>query len=126
LLHSELKPKAGIETDPRHIYQQAEVDQRPRSLVRAVPPIPRDVRGSASTLRVNLIMLIGMNGQPENVRIAETSGNSAFDAIVAKTVLNEWRFSPAVRRGKKVRVLVEQAFRINFTGGGSPMEARTR
>lgn len=121
LLHTDLKPKANIEADVRHVFQSAEVDQRPRALVRTVPPIPPDVRGSASTLRVGLILLIGADGKAESARVAESSGNPRFDAIVARTVQNEWMFSPAIRRGKKVRVLAQQPFRINFNGSGSPL-----
>jgi outer membrane biosynthesis protein TonB len=119
-LHAELKPKVDVTVDVRHIYQDTEVDQRPRALVRAVPPIPPEVRGNASVLRVGLLVLIGLNGKIESVRVLETSGNPQFDAIVAATVRDEWLFSPAIRRGKKVRVLAQQGFRVNFTGGTSP------
>jgi hypothetical protein len=120
VLYTELKPKADIEVDIRHVYQDTEVDQRPRALVRTVPPIPAEVSGRASTLRVGLLLLIGQDGRPESARVVETSGNPRFDAIVAGTVQDEWLFSPAIRRGKKVRVLAQQAFRITFTSGGSP------
>lgn len=120
LLHAELKPKAGVALDPGHVYQTAEVDQKPRALVRTVPPIPPGVRGEASTLRVGLLLLIGVDGRAESARVVESSGNPKFDAIVAATVRDEWRFSPAIRRGKKVRVLAEQGFRVNFTGASSP------
>lgn len=120
VLHAEFKPKVSVEVDVRHIYQDTEVDQRPRALVRTVPPIPPDVSGNASTLRVVLLLLIGRDGKPESARVAESSGNPRFDAIVANTVKEEWVFSPGIRRGKKVRVMAQQAFRINFSGGSSP------
>jgi hypothetical protein len=120
-LHSEFKPKVSIETDLRHVYQDSEVDQRPHELVRTVPLITADVRGDAPTLRVGLLLLIGLDGKPESARVVQSSGNPRFDAIVATTVRDEWLFSPALRRGKKVRVLAQQAFRINFTSGGSPL-----
>ena len=119
-LHTELKPRMEVEFDARHVYQDTEVDQKPRALVRTVPPIPPDVQGNAPTLRVGLLLLIGQNGRPESARVLESSGNPRFDAIVCNTVRDEWLFSPAIRRGKKVRVMAQQAFRINFTGGTSP------
>jgi TonB family protein len=120
LLHAELKPKVNVEVDRRHIYQDTEVDQKPRAMVRTVPPIPREVSGDAPTLRVMLLVLIGQDGKPESVRVAESSGNPKFDAIVARTVQEEWLFSPGIRRGKKVRVMAQQAFRVNFSGASSP------
>ncbi len=121
-LHSELKPKAGLEVDLRHVYQSTEVDQKPHAIVRTVPIIPSEVSGSASTLRVGLLLLLDVNGHPESVRVAESSGNPRFDTIVANTVKDEWMFSAATRRGRKVRVLAQQSFRINFSSGGSPFE----
>ncbi|HEX2851966.1 MAG TPA: energy transducer TonB [Opitutaceae bacterium] len=120
VLHAELKPKAGVEFDAGHVYQSAEVDQKPRALVRSVPPIPREVRGDAAVLRVGLLLVIGLNGRVESARVMESSGNAKFDTIVAATVRDEWLFSPAMRRGKKVRVLAQQGFRVSFTGGSSP------
>ena len=120
VLQTELKPRMELEADNRHIYQDTEVDQKPRAVVRTVPPIPPDVRGDAPTLRVGLVLLIGQNGKPESVRVMESSGNPRFDALVANTMRDEWLFSPAIRRGRKVRVMAQQAFRINFTNGASP------
>jgi TonB family protein len=91
-------------------------------LVRTVPPIPDDVRGGAATLRVKLLLLVSRDGKAESARVLESSGNPAFDAIVARTMQNEWMFSPAIRRGKKVRVLAQQAFRVTFSGGTSPFD----
>jgi len=122
VLHAEFKPKADIEIDPRHVFQNTEVDQRPRALVRTVPTIPEDVRAGAPTLRVKLLLLVGRDGKAESARVLESSGNPGFDAIVARTVQNEWMFSPALRRGQKVRVLAEQAFRVTFSGGRSPFD----
>lgn len=119
-LHAELKPKAGLEVDVHHVYQSAEVDQKPHAIVRTAPIIPSDVSGSAASLRVGLLLLIDVNGKPESVRVVETSGNAQFDALVASTVQREWLFSPGIRRGQKVRVLAQQAFRINFGGSSSP------
>ena len=66
------------------------------------------------------LLLIDVRGRVESARVLQSSGNARFDEIVARTVKDEWLFSPGVRRGKKVRVLAEQGFRITFPGGGSP------
>ncbi len=123
-LPAELKPKLDTSFDVRHVYQESEVDQKPHSLVRTVPPIPPEVRGAAPTLRVEVLLLIGVDGRAENVRVVGSSGNARFDAIVADTVRDEWVFSPGLRRGKKVRVLAHQAVRVNFNGSGSPFDVK--
>jgi len=120
LLQTEFKPKAAVEVDLRHVYQETEVDQKPRALVRTTPLIPAEVQGHAAMLRVVLVLLIGLDGKAESARVMQGSGNPRFDAIVARTVESEWLFSPAVRHGRKVRVLAQQAFRVTFTSGGSP------
>jgi len=120
LAHTDLKPRATADLELSRIYQESEVDQKPRGIVRVAPNLPSSVIGNASTLRVVLLLLIDPKGRVESVRVVESSGKPRVDAIVARTVKEEWLFSPAVRRGKKVRVLAEQAFRINIGGGGSP------
>ena len=119
-LYTELRPRVDFEVDARHVYQETEVDQQPQALVRTVPPVPPDVAGRAPTLRVRLLLLIGQNGKVESARVVESSGNPRFDEIVSHTVVNEWLFSPAIRRGKKVRVMAQQAFRLTFSNGTSP------
>lgn len=121
-LHTELKPKMDLEMDVRHVYQDTEVDQPPRAVVRVAPPIPRHVRGSATTLRVVLILLIDQKGKAQSSRVLQSSGNKEFDEIVARNVKEEWLFSPAIRQGKKVRCMAQQAFRVNFSSA-SPFEA---
>ncbi len=116
---TEFKPKSNIEVDTNHIYQETEIDQRPHSIVRTAPHIPAEVSGNASAMRVLLLLLIDQRGKVESARIVQTSGNPQFDEIVSENVKNQWLFSPGMRRGKKVRVLAQQAFRIVFKNGDS-------
>ncbi|HUG09423.1 MAG TPA: TonB family protein [Opitutaceae bacterium] len=122
IVHADLKPRADAEFSVRHVFQVSEVDQRPRSIVRTSPVIPAGVRGNAATLRVGLLLLIDQNGKVESARVTESSGNPQFDSIVADTVIHEWLFTPALRRGKKVRVLAQQPFRVTWSGNKSPFE----
>jgi len=120
LPHTDLKPRAMVEPEVNRIYQESEVDQKPRGIVRVAPPLPASLVGNASYLRVVLLLLIDTKGRVESVRVVQSSGKARVDDIVAQTVKEEWLFSPAVRRGRKVRVMAQQAFRINISGGGSP------
>lgn len=122
-LQAEFKPKMDIEFDARHVFQETEVDQVPRAIVRTAPAISSNVRQNAETLRAVLLLQIDQKGRVESARVVKTSGNPEFDKIIAQTVREEWLFSPAIRRSKNVRCLAQQAFRVNFTSG-SPFEAR--
>ena len=119
-LHNELRPATEVDLDVRRVYQESEVDQRPRAIIRTAPVISAEIQGGAAALRVGLLLLINEKGKVVDARVLQSSGKPAFDDIVARCVKNEWLFSPAVRRGKKVRVLAEQGFRVNFGNGGSP------
>ncbi len=122
-LHTEMKPRVDIEFEAQHVFQTAEVDQAPRAVVREVPAVPRELFPESRTLRVVLLLVIDQQGRAISARVAETSGQPTFDSIVAQTVIDAWEFSPAIRRGKKVKCLAQQAFRINL-GARSRFEAR--
>jgi TonB family protein len=88
----------------------------PRVLNRVTPKISPSVRGAAIMLRTSLIFVVEPTGEIKNVRIASTSGNAEFDAIILRNI-TDWSFSPAVRKGVKVRCLLQQAVIIKWTGG---------
>lgn len=111
-LHSDLKPRIDVEIDPRHVFQTTEVDQPPRAVVREAPAIPRKLFGDARVLRVVLLLLIDQNGRAISTRVLESSGNPQVDALAMQSVADDWQFSPAIRRGKKVRCLAQQGFRF--------------
>lgn len=116
-LHPDLRPRAEIDVDIQHVYQVSEVDQPPRATYRTVPVIPVECFGKSKKLRVAVLLVISADGLASNVRIAESSGNPQFDTLVAKTIIEEWQFSPAVRRGKRVKCLVQQPFSVMLPGG---------
>lgn len=115
-LHSELKPKLDVGEARDRIYQRSEVDQAPRVLNRVNPHVPPVVRDNAPVLRTTLLFTVEPNGDLGNIRIAASSGNPAFDQIIVETI-REWSFSPAIRRGRKVRCLLEQMITVKWTGG---------
>lgn len=115
-LYTDLKPKMDITAMGDHIYQMAEVDQVPRVLNQVIPRIPPSVRRGADMLRTSLLFVVDANGEIKNVRVVSSSGNPDFDAIILSNI-KEWTFSPAVRKGKKVRCLLQQAVIIKWTGG---------
>jgi outer membrane biosynthesis protein TonB len=120
---ADLKPRAEVEMDARHVYQQSEVDERPRAVVRAAPPVGNFLR-QAPSLSVDLLLLIGVDGHAESIRVIRSSGQPEFDALVGLTVRDGWVFSPAIKRGRKVRCLAEQSVTVTMGGSQSPFDVR--
>jgi outer membrane biosynthesis protein TonB len=116
-LQANIRPNAEVTSDLRQVYQEYDVDQRPQAVVRVAPEVTDEMFGSARSLRVTLLVLIETDGHAGTVHVVKTSGKAAFDELVAQTVKNEWLFSPAVRRGRKVRCLALQALRFNSSSG---------
>lgn len=119
--HTEFKPHVEVQADVRHVFQESEVDKVPTAIVRVAPAVPNHLFGDARSLRVVLLLLIEPNGRVSSARVSQSSGRPEFDTLVAQTVKESWEFTPALRRGKKVRCLAQQPFRVNL-GGGSPYE----
>jgi hypothetical protein len=121
-LYSEFKPRIDVSGGDLRIYQTNEVDQLPQVLYRVDPVIPASVRGGVSSFRVVLMVLIDGTGAITSVRVAAPSGNPEYDAIVAQNVRLGWTFSAAVRRGKKVKCLLEQKVIVRWKSP-SPFES---
>jgi outer membrane biosynthesis protein TonB len=121
-LYTEFKPKMDIGADFGRIFQQWEVDQKITVLSRPNPVIPAAVRRGADVLRVVLIMVVNEKGLPGSIRILESSGNADFDNIIVGEVADSWVFTPAIRKGRKVKCLIQQAVRVNWSGNASPFE----
>jgi len=114
---SDLKPKAGPLGDIQHIYQQSEVDQVPTALVKTIARVSRNARDNADSLRVTMLLVIDTEGAVASIRVLKPSGNKAFDSIVLECVRDEWVFSPAVRKGHKVKCMVQQLVWYKWTEG---------
>jgi TonB family protein len=115
---TEMRPDADVNGDVHRVYQEFDVDQRPLAVVRVAPDVPNEMFGGASVLHVRLLVLIDTDGRAVSVHVSKSSGNPAFDDLVSQTVREKWLFSPAIRRGKKVRCLALQALRFNSSSGG--------
>ncbi len=123
-LDTDLKPRVDVAVDVQRVYQVSEVDRAPQAIVRVAPPGAGRFFAGARSLRVVLMFVIDMDGRAVSARVVESSGKPEFDQLVARTVQDEWEFSPAIRRGKKVKCLAQQAIRVTVDGGGSPFDVR--
>ena len=114
--------QTGVFHGITQLFQQSEVDKIPTVLSRPNPIIPSWVRQGAESLRVVMLLLVDQNGAVKSVRVLESSGNPEFDAIITRDALEAWVFTPAIKKGKRVRCLVQQYTRVNWTGSRSPFE----
>ncbi len=111
-LDSPAKPHVNASVDVHHVYQLSEVDQRPRAVVQAAPALWPRAYDWGPTLSVTLLIGIDATGRVETALVLRSSGHEEYDKVVVQTVKDQWLFSPAIRRGRKVRCLVEQKITV--------------
>ena len=107
----------GAGGDFNHIYQQSEVDQIPVAVVKTIARVPSRVHDNLNQLRCTLVLVIEPTGEITDIKVIRASASPKFDALVMDCVQNEWQFSPAVRKGKKVRCMVQQLVWYKWTQG---------
>ena len=121
LVPSEFKPRMDMTQDFDHIFQQTEVDQKPTVLANSAPFIPNNVHRGVRWLRVVLLMVIDARGVASNIRVLTSSGNAEFDSLIVECVHEKWEFSPAIKKGHKVKCLVQRSVTIRWDS--SPFES---
>ena len=120
--HRDLKPQidSGF-GDSQRVYRQHEVDERPKVLSRPNPHVPRPVRGKATTLRITLLIVVDAKGSVDSIRVLDASGNDGFDEIIIQDVKEMWVFTPATKKGRKVKCMLQQSVKVTWEAG-SPFE----
>jgi TonB family protein len=110
-------PSATPAVDPNHVYQNTlgEVDILARQISGSPPDYPT---GKAPKLRsgdsvsVSYEMVVDDRGEIESIKVTESAGKVVDDAVL--NALKKYKFSPAVKQGIKVKVLLRgrQTFRM--------------
>lgn len=116
-LPTEFKPRLDTALEERRIYQVSEVDQLPTAILRVAPAVPGSLFDQTGMLHVVLLVVIDKDGSVASVRLGRSSGQPVFDEAAMETVRTRWEFTPAIRRGKKVRCLAQQSVRVRLAGG---------
>jgi protein TonB len=111
-------PVDNSELSSRRIFDRSEVDQRPMVVYRVTPKIRENRVGKMATPRVVLLLVVNTDGSVGDVRLMRSSQEEDFDQAMIEAI-REWRFSPAIRKGRKVRCWVEQAIFVKASGGTS-------
>jgi TonB family protein len=112
-LNPSFQPKVDLTFDSDHIFQKTEVDQIPVVISRPNPKIPSYVRDNAQRMSVVVLYIVDSHGAAGNVRVLRSSGSPKFDAIIADWV-TEWVLSPAIKKGKPVRCMIQQALAVQW------------
>jgi len=113
-LDTSLKPTMDVIFDSDHVFQRSEVDKPPLLISRPDPAVPAHLREKKKGLSVLVVFVVDARGVVGTTHIAESSDNAEFDAIITANI-GEWRFSPAIRKGKPVRCMVQQLVRVQWS-----------
>ena len=114
---TEFKPKTDLVPAGQRVYQKSDVDRIPALLNRTDPVVPSRMMDDNPILRVTILFVIELDGSTSNIRLTKPSGIKAFDQLMIDSVKNDWVFAPAIKRGKKVRCLLEQTISVRKASG---------
>jgi periplasmic protein TonB len=103
------------EQDSNHVFQRSEVDQRAVPVYRKKPDISNALYGELKSPRVTVVFVVNADGSVESVRISRPN-HPDFDRLVVEA-LKQWRFRPAMRKGKTVRQLAEMTLIVKRSSG---------
>ena len=119
LARSAVRPQLDVgEVEGRRVFERYEVDQPPLVLDRVRPRVLSALLEEGTRLRTVMLLIVNVDGSVGEVRLLQTSRSEPIDAIMMETV-RQWRFSPAVRKNRKVRCWVQQAITVQL-GSGTP------
>ncbi|MBT3914597.1 MAG: energy transducer TonB [Verrucomicrobia bacterium] len=90
------------------IFDLSEVDREPRPLVRIPPQYPPKLLLNRVSGRVDLLIVIDEEGRVTDYQVRRFTHNE-FKREVTR-VIRQWKFSPAMKDGRKVAVRKVQPF----------------
>jgi protein TonB len=111
---------AEEEFDNRHVYAKTEVDQRCMPLLKVRPQVTAQLLRAARVREVAFMFIVNKDGSVENIWLATSSGSPELDEISSQAI-RQWKFSPALRKGRKVRQWVRQSIEYQLPAS-SPFE----
>ncbi len=94
------------------VQQQAlQQDTLPRLILQ--DPLPPLVSSGTRNLRIDLRMLVDENGDVAYAELVRPAVNPEWDSLARKTICG-WKFSPAVVKGKAIRVWMRFPAIVHF------------
>lgn len=113
IMDTPLKPTIDVVFDPDRVYQKSEVDKPPVPISRPEPSVPAHLRNDGKGFSVVVVFVVDAHGMVGTPRISRSSGNPEFDAIITANI-GEWKFTPAIKKGKPVRCMVQQLVQVQW------------
>ena len=106
----EAKNNSDVATsiDEKKIIKLERVDKEPRPLVRVPPQYPPKLLLNMVRGRVDVSIVIDEEGNVADYQIRRSTHVEFSNAV--KRVIRQWKFSPAIKDGKKVAVTKTQPF----------------
>lgn len=95
------------------VMNEDSVDSAPRPTYRVPPDYPPRARADDVTGYVTLSLLVGADGELQDLRVLESEPAGVFDEA-AKAAMRQWRFDPATYEGRPVSVRVRQTLRFEL------------
>ncbi len=91
-------------------------DRGPQALSCPLPPYPPGARSADFQGVARLRVMVGTDGRPQAVSVAQSSGRADCDAAACDTVRRAWRFAAAVRGGRATEGALTVAVRFSLGG----------
>lgn len=92
--------RASAGDDVDRVFSMAELDKRPRALVKTPPRYPQELREQGRKGTVHVLFKVGADGRVDEVKVKKST-DPAFEKPAVEAVRN-WRFEPGTINGKKV------------------------
>ena len=99
------------ELDAFTIYDQIEVDERPRIRYSPPPEVGFELRGEE--VEVMMFYYVTAKGRPESISVLYSSSENAAYGEAAKEAISTWRFRPARKNGNDVPCWIQQSIKFN-------------
>lgn len=117
LAKSAVRPKIGTEDlDSRRVFERGDVDQRPMVLQRTQPRISCSDASAVETPQTTMLLVVNTDGTVGEVQLLKSARDADFDQSMME-MIKLWKFSPAIRKGRKVRCWVQQTITVQVSGG---------
>lgn len=95
------------------VMSESAVDTAPTPSSRVVPNYPPRARSQGLSGFVKFSLLIDDNGNVSKAKVIESDPEGVFDSA-ASAAISQWKFSPALYRGKPVKVWATQTVRFSL------------
>ncbi|MBF0097709.1 MAG: energy transducer TonB [Magnetococcales bacterium] len=108
------EPQTAVQAPPTPVRPDTPPLSQATYLDNPKPLYPSFARRQGRQGTVFLLVVVTETGQPEAVRIKQSSGSELLDQAAVQAV-QQWRFVPAYRQGKAVRETVEIPIRFQLS-----------